>query len=37
MGYPPAEHAQHQPRFDYTALDSLLPHPVYGAQAWCRS
>jgi hypothetical protein len=34
MGYPPAEHAEHQPRFDYTALDSLLPHPVYGAQAW---
>jgi hypothetical protein len=34
MGYPPAEHANSQQRFDYTALDSLLPHPVYGGQAW---
>jgi hypothetical protein len=34
MGYPPAEHAKHQPGFDYTALDSLLPHPVYGSQGW---
>jgi hypothetical protein len=34
IGYPPAEHAKHQSRFDYTALDRLLPHPVYGSQAW---
>lgn len=34
IGYPPTEHAQHQRRFDYTALDRLLPHPVYAAQAW---
>jgi hypothetical protein len=34
VGYPPAEHAKNQQRFDYTALDSLLPHPVYGGQAW---
>jgi hypothetical protein len=34
IGYPPAEHAKNQPRFDYTALDCLLPHPVYAGQAW---
>jgi hypothetical protein len=34
MAYPSAEHANNQHRFDYTALDSLLPHPVYGGQAW---
>ena len=34
IGYPPADNAKNQHRFDYTALDSLLPHPVYGGQAW---
>jgi hypothetical protein len=34
IGYPPAEHAEHQLQFDYTALDLLLPHPVYAVQAW---
>jgi uncharacterized protein DUF6194 len=34
MGYPPAEHAKKQQLFDYTALDRLLPHPVYGSQGW---
>ncbi len=34
IGYPPAEHAGHQVEFDYAALDTVLPHPVYGQQAW---
>jgi hypothetical protein len=34
VGYPPAAHADQHTRFDYTALDRLLPHPVYGSQAW---
>lgn len=34
VGYPPAGHAEHRSGFDYTALDRLLPHPVYAAQAW---
>lgn len=33
-GYPPAEHAGHQADFDYTALDRVLPHPIYARQAW---
>lgn len=34
FGFPPAEFAMHENTFDYTALDHLLPHPVYGKQAW---
>lgn len=34
MGYPPAEFAEHQADPDYTALDTLVPHPTYGQQAW---
>lgn len=34
IGYAPAEHAQHQARFDFAAVDRLLPHPAYATQAW---
>jgi hypothetical protein len=34
LGYPPAAHAEHHDRFDYTATDTLLPHPAYATQAW---
>jgi hypothetical protein len=34
VGYPPAQHAAHEEDFDYSALDCVLPHPVYAAQAW---
>ena len=34
LGYPPAQHAAHEEDFDYRALDCVLPHPVYAAQAW---
>jgi hypothetical protein len=34
VGYPPAQHASHEEDFDYSALDCVLPHPVYAAQAW---
>ena len=34
VGYPPAQHAAHDEDFDYSALDCVLPHPVYAAQAW---
>ncbi|SHN44347.1 DUF6194 family protein [Cryptosporangium aurantiacum] len=32
FGFPPRELSAH--RFDYTAVDELLPHPVYGNQGW---
>ena len=34
FGYPPAAHAEHETDFDYAAIDTLLPHPTYGKQAW---
>lgn len=34
IGHPPAEHAEHEGDFDYTAIDSVIPHPVYARQAW---
>ena len=34
VGYSPAQHAAHQEDFDYSALDCVLPHPVYAVQAW---
>jgi hypothetical protein len=34
IGYPPAAHAAESARFDYTAIDQLIPHPVYATQAW---
>ncbi len=33
-GYSPAEHAAQPGRYDYTAIDQLIPHPVYAPQAW---
>jgi hypothetical protein len=34
LGYPPAEHARHADEFDYTAFDTVIPHPAYAVQAW---
>ena len=34
LGHPPADHAAHRLAFDYSAIDRLMPHPVYAAQAW---
>jgi hypothetical protein len=34
IGYPATEHAEHADSHDYAALDQLLPHPTYAAQAW---
>jgi Family of unknown function (DUF6194) len=34
LGHSPAEHADHRDEFDFTAIDVLLPHPVYAAQGW---
>ena len=34
IGYPPAHQTEHEADFDYTAIDTLLPHPVYAKQAW---
>ena len=34
IGYPPAAHAGQPARLDYTAIDQLVPHPVYATQAW---
>jgi hypothetical protein len=34
LGHPPAAYGEHAGRFDLAALDTLIPHPVYAAQAW---
>jgi hypothetical protein len=34
IGYPFAEHATRSADVDYTAVDTLIPHPVYAAQSW---
>jgi hypothetical protein len=34
IGHPPAVHAERSARFDHAAIDTLIPHPVYGTQAW---
>lgn len=34
IGYPPRAHAAQSARFDYTAIDQLIPHPAYAPQAW---
>jgi hypothetical protein len=34
IGYRPAQHAQHEADFDYTAIDKMIPHPVYATQGW---
>jgi hypothetical protein len=34
LGYPPAQHAEHETGFDYAAIDTVIPHPVYAKQAW---
>ncbi|HEY3750848.1 MAG TPA: DUF6194 family protein [Pseudonocardiaceae bacterium] len=34
LGYPPAAHAEHHGDIDYTAVDHVLPHPVYATQGW---
>lgn len=34
IGYPPSAHAARSARFDYTAIDRLIPHPAYATQAW---
>jgi Family of unknown function (DUF6194) len=33
-GYPPDEQRAQSVRPDYAALDRLIPHPAYAAQAW---
>jgi len=34
FGFSPAEFAGRQTEFDFTALDRVVPHPVYARQAW---
>jgi hypothetical protein len=34
FGYLPAKFADHRPGVDFTQLDILMPHPMYGRQAW---
>jgi hypothetical protein len=34
FGFGPAGFAEHRDQFDFTALDRVLPHPVYAIQAW---
>src|SRR5215470_13102186 len=34
FGFVPAEFAERQTEFDFTALDRVVPHPVYARQAW---
>ena len=34
FGFAPSTFGEHQDAFDYAADDVLVPHPVYGQQAW---
>ncbi|MFI7575965.1 DUF6194 family protein [Micromonospora sp. NPDC049497] len=34
FGHPPAEFAGHRASVDFTALDRVIPHPVYGGYGW---
>jgi hypothetical protein len=34
IGYPPSQHAEHKHDPDYSLLDTVMPHPEYGQQAW---
>lgn len=34
FGFGPAEFAAHKDAFDFTVLDTVIPHPVYATQGW---
>ncbi|WP_438941436.1 DUF6194 family protein [Micromonospora deserti] len=34
FGYPPARFADNRSSVDFTALDQVIPHPVYGTHGW---
>jgi hypothetical protein len=34
FGYRPAQLGDHHADFDYTAIDTVFPHPVYAKQGW---
>jgi len=34
FGYPPARFADHRSALDFTVLDEIGPHPVYGTHGW---
>ena len=34
FGFKPAALAEHRDRFDFTALDVVFPHPLYGPHGW---
>ncbi|MGQ5260556.1 DUF6194 family protein [Micromonospora sp. ZYX-F-536] len=34
FGYPPAQSDDHRRVVDFTALDQVVPHPVYGTHGW---
>jgi hypothetical protein len=34
FGYLPAKFNDHRSGIDFTQLDRLMPHPMYGSQAW---
>jgi hypothetical protein len=34
LGHPPAAHTEHRVDYDYSALDRIIPHPVYATQGW---
>ena len=34
FGFPPAAFDEHRHAYDYTALDVVIPHPVYAKQSW---
>lgn len=34
FGFKPGEFENHRDRFDFTSLDRLFPHPLYGSSGW---
>jgi hypothetical protein len=34
FGYPPRKFTDHRSGIDFSEVDQLMPHPIYGTQAW---
>lgn len=34
LGHSPAAYPEHRASYDYSALDTVVPHPIYATQGW---
>jgi hypothetical protein len=37
LGHSPAAYPEHRADHDHSALDQVIPHPIYATQGWSRS